>query len=132
MNKRMALFAAAALCYSAVLAGIFCLIGYKAAYNRMENAGPDSIPQTFYAVISDIGDNTLTVTGLDVNDINFRGEFSFSIAEETKVTWRYTDISIADLDAGDHISITFTGAILATSPGQIQQVEVVQLLDDEL
>lgn len=131
MNKKMIKFVVAMLCYSAVLAGAFCFIGYKAAYDRMENAAPTIIPQTFYATISDIQGNTLKVTGMEVNDINFRGEFCFSIAEKTKITWRYTDISIEDLDMGDHISITFTGEILETYPVEIQQVEIVQLLDDE-
>lgn len=36
-----------------------------------------------------------------------------------------------DLDVGDNIAITFTGEILETEPGQIQQVEVIQLLEDE-
>lgn len=131
MNRKMIKFVAAILCYSAVLAGAFCFIGYKAACDRMENAAPNSFPQTFYATISDIQGNTFKVTGMEVNDINFRGEFCFSIVEETKITWRYTDISIQDLDVGDHISITFTGEILETYPAKIQQVEVVQLLDDE-
>ena len=131
MNKKMIKFVVAMLCYSAVLAGAFCFIGYKAAYDRMENAAPTIIPQTFYATISDIQGNTLKVTGMEVNDINFRGEFCFSIAEKTKIAWRYTDISIEDLDMGDHISITFTGEILETYPVEIQQVEIVQLLDDE-
>lgn len=86
---------------------------------------------TFYATISDIQNNTFTVTGMEVNDINFRGNFRFSIAEGTKITWRYTDISADDLDVGDNIAITFTGEILETDPGQIQQIEVIQLLGDE-
>ncbi len=131
MNRKMIRFVAAILCYSAVLAGAFCFIGYKAACDRMENAAPSSFPQTFYATISDIQGNTFKVTGMEVNDMNFRGEFCFSIVEETKITWRYTDISIEDLDVGDHISITFTGEILETYPAKMQQVEVVQLLDDE-
>lgn len=68
---------------------------------------------------------------MEINDINFRGEFSFSVVENTKITWRYTDILLEDLEVGDHISITFIGDILESSPKQIQQVEVIQLLDDE-
>lgn len=132
MNKKMIAFVVAVLCYSAVLAVAFCFIGYKAACDSMENAAPTAIPQTFYATISDIQGNTLKVTGMDVNDINFRGEFSFSVAEETKITWRYTDISMEDLDVGDSVSITFTGEILETYPVGIQQVVAVQLLDDEI
>ena len=53
------------------------------------------------------------------------------MVENTKITWRYTDILLEDLEVGDHISITFIGDILESSPKQIQQVEVIQLLDDE-
>ena len=68
---------------------------------------------------------------MEVNDINFRGRFRFSITEGTKITWRYTDIIANDLDVGDNIAITFTGEILKTDLGHIQQVEVIQLLRDE-
>ena len=119
------------LCYSVALAGVSGWIGYKVASGRVEDAAPAARPQTFYATVSDIRDNAVTVTGMEVNDINFRGEFCFSVTEETEITWRYTDISMEDLDVGDHISITFTGEILETYPRQIQQVEVIQLLDDE-
>ena len=131
MNKKIVRFVIVILCYSVAIAGIFCFIGYKIAYDRIENSAPALISQTFYATISDIQDNTITVTGMEINDINFRGEFRFSVTEETKIIWRYTDILIGDLDVGDHISITFTGEILETYPRQIQQVEVIQLLDDE-
>lgn len=87
--------------------------------------------QTFYATISDIHESTLTVKGMEINDINFRGEFNFSLVEETMITWRYTNISIEDLNLGDNISITFSGEILETYPVQIRQIERIQLLDDE-
>lgn len=45
---------------------------------------------------------------MEINDINFRGEFRFSVTEKIKIIWRYTDIIIEDLEVGDHISVTFT------------------------
>ena len=119
------------LCYSVALAGVSGWIGYKVASGRVEDAAPAARPQTFYATVSDIRDNAVTVTGMEVNDINFRGEFCFSVAEETEITWRYTDISLGDLEAGDNVSIAFTGEVMETSPAQIQGVEMIQLLDDE-
>lgn len=130
-RSRKILMLGAGLCYTVMIAVIFFLVGYRAAYNRIGNSAASCRAQTFYAVISDIRDNALTVKGMEVNDINFRGDFHLSIGEETAVTWRYTDISMEDLDVGDHISITFTGPVLETYPGQITQVEAVQLLDDE-
>ena len=119
------------LCYSVALAGVSGWIGYKVASGRVEDAAPAARPQTFYATVSDIRDNAVTVTGMEVNDINFRGEFCFSVTEETEITWRYTDISLGDLEAGDNVSITCTGEVMETSPAQIQGVEMIQLLDDE-
>lgn len=131
MNKKTRRLVIALLGYSAVLAGIFYLIGYKSAYDRMENAVPSPAAQTFYATISDMRSGVITVRGMEVNDINFRGEFCFSAVEETQILWRNTEILLEDLDVGDHISITFTGAILETSPAQIEKVAVIGLLDDE-
>lgn len=131
-HKKTILCIMAVLCYSLALAGVFYVIGYKAAYGRIEHFASAYMPQTFYATISDIQNHTFTVTGIEINDINFRGDFCFSVTEETKITWRYTDISIEYLDVGDMVSITFTGEILETDPGQIEQIERIQLLDDEL
>ena len=128
MNKKRAGLLLALLCAGAAIAGVFYFAGFQAA--RRERPALDA--QTFYAAISDIRGDTLTVAGMDVNDINFRGEFCFSIEKGTKITWRYTDIPADDLEVGDHISVTFTGEVLETYPGQIQHVTVIQLLDDEL
>lgn len=131
MNKKTVGFAAAILCGCAIIAGIFYWIGYRAADGRTEDSGPALIPQTFYATISDIQGDMLTVKGMEINDINFRGEFCFSVAEETEITWRYADIPLTDLEVGDSVSITFTGEILETYPAQIRQVAAIRLLDDE-
>lgn len=115
----------ALLCYTIVIAGVFYYVGRKAAFNHEEDL------QTFYATISDIGNNTFTVKGMEINDINFRGRFCFSVTTETKITWRHTNVSMDDLDVGDNIAITFTGETLETDPVQIKQVKGIQLLDDE-
>lgn len=117
--------------YSIVIAGMFFFIGYQTSYKYMEHSASEFVSQTFYANISDIQDHTITVTGMEVNDINFRGKFCFVITEATKITWRYTELSMDDLEIGDSISITFTGEVLAIDPGIIQNVDLIQLLDDE-
>ena len=68
--------------------------GYKTAYDRMEDgqpaqsAGENDEQQTFYAEITEItgsleDGNSVSVSGLAVNDINFRGEFSFAVFGKT-------------------------------------------------
>ena len=94
-----------------IAAGAY-LIGYKTAYDRMERAAASYETETFYAAITDISDSSITVQGMEINDINFRGRFTFPVMEETS-------------------SITFTGLVQETSPAGIQEVLKVQLLDDD-
>ena len=117
-------------------------VGYKTAYDRMENAVPpqyaaeESIEQqTFYAEIISItgtleNGNLVTVEGLSVNEINYRGEFSFSVFGETSLEWHNTSLEFSELEIGDTISITFSGEVQETSPATISQVLKIQLLDD--
>lgn len=90
------------------------------------------IGTTFYAVIDVIRDQNIWVSGLDVNDINSRGEFYFTIEDTTKLQWRHTEISLSDLKVGNTISVTYTGLVLETSPAGIEDVIQVQLLDDKI
>ena len=107
-------------------------IGYKTAYDRVEeNPSAVNIPQTFYAEITDISDELFTVDGLDINDINYRGAFTFSVYEETNLVWRGTEMQIEEFDVGDIISVSFVGYVQESYPGHILDVVQVQLLDDE-
>ena len=119
------------VCYSVCLAAAFCFIGYQIAKRRFQqNASLRS--QTFYAVITDIQDHRFTIQGLEINDINYRGAFCFSVTEETTIEWRRTAITVDDLNIGDQIAVSFAGDVLETYPAQLQSVDVIQLLDDEI
>ncbi len=113
----------------ALILGYF--VGYKRAYDKIENANQTIDQQTFYAEIKEITDNHFLVQGLTVNDINYRGEFTFSIMGETELLWRGAEIELSDLDVGDNIAITFVGEVLESYPAQITEVVRIQLLDDE-
>ena len=135
MKKELKVILVIMLVIIALVIGYF--VGYKRAYDKIESASQNvnynNEQQTFYAEIKEINNNNaFLVEGLSVNDINFRGEFTFSVVEETKLEWRGTEISISDLKVGDNISITFDGEILDTYPAQIQEVIKIQLLDDEI
>lgn len=90
----------------------------------------------FYASIETIreynGITSLVVKGLDVNDINYRGKFSFSIDGDTELLWRYTEIDISSLKVGQNISITHTGEVLTIYPAQLTKVTRIMILDDEV
>ena len=130
-RKRKLLFVVVFVLYTVILAGISFFIGNQSARKQIENLADGGTAETFYAEISDRKNNFLRVTGLEINDINFRGDFVFSIDEETKMTWRYTEISVEDLDIGDTVSITFTGEIQETAPAKITHVTQIQLMEDE-
>lgn len=113
-----------------VAIGFYC-IGYKVAYHRIESEKSQNYEQTFYATITNINDLNFEVKGLSVNDINYRGEFTFTVDTETKMEWRGTELSISDFDIGDNISITFSGEVQEIYPAHILDVFRIQLLDDE-
>lgn len=136
---KVLILAAILVLISTTIAGYF--VGYKTAYDRMENGTPVqdtetfSIPQTFYAEITAItgsleNGNAVHIRGLAVNDIHFRGDFSFSVFGETIIEWHETPLEFSDLEIGDIISVTFIGEIQETSPAIINHVVRIQLLDD--
>lgn len=105
----------------ALLAGAFFLGRFTA---------PTAHSQTFYAVITQKNGDHLIVEGIPENDINHRWSFQFDVAEAA-LTWRYTDITVEDLDVGDRIAVTYTGSVLEISPAIIENVLQIQLLEDE-
>lgn len=93
--------------------------------------------QTFYAKIESIkqyddGSFYLNVKGLEVNDINYRGSFTFKIDDSSNITWRGEEVKVSDLKEGNNISITFTDEIIKEiSPTPLEEVVKIQILDDE-
>ena len=93
--------------------------------------------ETFYASIESIkqyddGSFHINVKGLEVNDINYRGDFTFKVDDSINMTWRGKKINVSDLKEGDNISITFTDEIInSISPTPLDEVVKVQLLRDE-
>lgn len=115
-----------------ILVILFCVVvcitvGFVGGYM----VGVKKETQTFYAQIQESRDDYFLVEGLSVNDINFRGQYTFTVTEQTKLEWRYTEITLADLDVGDTVAITYQGGIRETAPAGIEKVVKIQLLDDE-
>lgn len=122
---------AAALLFSLVLAAVCFCVGFHLGQRR-ETGTVFQPDQTFYAEILSIRDNSLHVSGLSVNDINFRSEFTFSVSADTLIQWHCTDLSLDQLEEGDHIAVSFSGEILETFPARVLNVTRLQLLDDAL
>lgn len=112
------------------------VITYKKLDNSLNNHKVNY--QSFYATITNIEDTGLTIDdtlinlkGLEINDINFRGEFEFIITEATEIEWRYTKLEKEELEVGDNVAIIFTGDIEEKEPAHINDVLKIQLLDDK-
>ena len=96
------------------------------------------VGQTFYANIESIkqyndGSFHINVKGLEINDINYRGNFTFKVDDSIDMTWRGEKINISDLKEGDNISITFTDEIINDiSPTLLEEVVKIQLLRDDV
>ena len=117
-----------------VIAVISFFTGLIVGKSEQKNSNTSSAltgGQTFYATVKENNNGSFLVEGLPVNDINFRGEFRFTVSDDTKLEWRYEDIYVNELCIGNNISITFTGDIQETYPAVIMDVTKIQLLDDE-
>ena len=94
--------------------------------------------ETFYASIESIkqyndGSFHINVNGLEVNDINYRGDFTFTIDDSMDMTWRGEKIKVSNLKEGNTISITFVDEVFSDiSPTPLTEVVKIQILDDEL
>ncbi len=89
-------------------------------------------PETFYATIESINDRDFLVKGLDINDINHRAEFTFTVSNDTVLVWHYTNILISDFRVGQLVSITYSGGAYELSPAILESVEKIVILDDTL
>lgn len=86
------------------------------------------------------GITTILIEGLETNDINHRGQFEFSIDDDTKILWiepeslksSYTELKASDLRKGQTVSITSTGHVLESYPGKLTKVSKIILLENEL
>jgi len=75
----------------------------------------------------------ITAKGLEINDINYRNDFTFKVDDSIKITWIGGKLKASDLKIGNNISITFTDEIITTViPTPLKEVVEIQVLDDEI
>lgn len=90
----------------------------------------------FYAVIEDISEyqqyTNILVRGLEINDINHRGTYNFSLKEDTILEWIYAPIEKSQLKVGQTVSIRSVGGVAESAPAQLSYVDKVIVLDDKL
>jgi heme/copper-type cytochrome/quinol oxidase subunit 2 len=103
--------------------------GYVNAYKDYEEDAWEmshSDIQTFYAEVKEIGEKSILVNGISLNDENYRGEFQYDIWGEVSIYRQDTVIPLSDLSEGDLISIT-----LLTDRTGITNIFKIQLLADK-
>lgn len=91
---------------------------------------------TFYAKIDSIREDNGTIhisaTGLDVNNINWRGKYNFSVKENTDIIWMDVKIPVSAFGKKNNIAITITDEIiLDIVPTPLREIEKIELLDDK-
>ncbi len=118
--------------------------GYFNAANQMvEMVSEGMYPDTFYAIIEEIKDTgvyglkEIKIKGLDVNDINHRGEFYFdvpldNIPDNVKIKWNGSNIDFEQLKVGQKIAVYNYGDIQETEPAFLSSVRMIVVLENEL
>ena len=71
------------------------------------------------------------VEGLEINQINYRSLYGFSVDEQTQLVYRGTPVELSDFRPGLTVSVSFTGKILETYPVGLTEVCRVEILDDD-
>lgn len=135
-NKQKVFIVIGTLVIIGVSFGVGLFIGQKNA-SKNDLVIRKVVGQTFYANIESMeqyndGSFHINVKGLDINDINYRGNFTFKVDDSMDMTWRGEKVKVSDLKEGNNISITFTDeTINDISPTPLIEVIKIQVLDDE-
>lgn len=103
---------------------------YTTSEDSSNTLGDQLLSQTFYATIENIneykGKTSLIVKGLEENDINFRGSFTFTIKDNTLISDSNNEnVEKTSLEIGQTILVEFTGDILESSPAQIDVTKII-------
>lgn len=116
---------AVALTVMILLIGVFAsfLAGYKVAYDRFENSDITFDVRSFYAKVNKIGENTITVNGISLNDEEYRGEFSYDVHEGVSIVRKDVPIDLTDVEVGDLVCVT-----LLTAGGDVTDIIKIQVL----
>ena len=101
--------AAAAILLLLSATALSFLAGASFGYHALEDAhasyGQLEI-QCFYAEVQTIGESTLTVSGIPLNDPNYQGSFTFQLYDQLPLWYQDTPLSLTQLSPGDLVSIT--------------------------
>lgn len=108
--------------------GVFLslFIGYKvgnAEYDKNVEELSAFDFQTFYAEVTEIGEHTITLNGISLNEKEYRGKFQYEVWGETSIAHQNKPIALSDLKPGDLISV-----ILTTDKNAVTTLFKIQLI----
>lgn len=126
----------------------YCYFQFRDGYFRVADAYHETItegiyPDTFYATIEEISDSEvygikeIKIKGLNINDINHRGEYYFdvyldNIGDNFKIKWNETDINFEQLKVGQTVAIYNYGDALEAETNYLTSVRMIVVLDDNI
>lgn len=116
---------------------------FRAANTLVEMVSEGMYPDTFYATIEEIidpevyGIKTIKVKGMDINDINHRGEFYFdvpldNIPDNFKIKWNGSNINFEQLKVGQKIAVYNYGDTIESEPDFLNSVRMIVVLEEKL
>lgn len=124
----------------------YCYFYFRDGYLRLANDIYEEMsegiyPDTFYATIEKISDSEvygikeIKIKGLNINDINHRGEYYFdvyldNIGDSFKIKWNETDINFEQLKVGQTVAIYNYGDVLESEPNNLTSVRMIVVLDE--
>lgn len=101
------------------------VLGFRMGYHALDNDEGQIDIHAFYAEVKEVGTETITVKGLQLNDADYRSEFTFQLYEGLMIERHNQPISLSDIDKGDLVSI-----VLLTDISGVEDVFKIQLIDE--
>jgi len=102
------------------------IIGFGMGYRALKDEPEGEIDiQTLYAEITEIGPDTITVEGLQLNGTDYSSEYTVHLYEGLMIEWNDRQIAASDLNEGDFVSI-----ILLTDVAGVEDVFKIYLIND--
>lgn len=109
----------------------FCLLVLAFCVGRW--CDPDSYTKTytFYATVQQVDGDIFVVRGHDVNNADHRGDFCFTVDEDTVLSHNFDrNISLSAFAEGDLVAITYRGSRTRGELTVLSEVLLLDLLDD--
>lgn len=97
-------------------------VAYRAAEKQKDEGQIDV--HAYYAEVKEINNNTITVSGMQINDEKYQGEFTYQLYDGLIIECHEQPIAISDISEGDCVEI-----ILLTAINGYEDIFKIQLIN---